>query len=953
MFRQKRLHRILLFLLLAVLVTPGAWAGTVGKISGTITNEANGQPLTGANVTIVGTTMGASADAAGKFAILNVPAGTYSVQATLVGYKPILMQNITVAPDFTTEVNFALTQTVLGIVQTVEIRAEKPLIQKDLTGTTRFIGREDIQNMPTRGYQDAASLQAGVTSQQINQDLSTADLESSNSPRLHVRGGRAEEVAYFVDGFSQQDPLTGLSTTSINQNAIDQIVVLTGGFNAEYGKIMSGAVNVITREGAPKYFGAIEAITDNLAGSWIGAKKYDNNIYDVSLGGPVFPGSDQLTFFVSGERRWQRDRSPHPIDKLGYTEDQKKLFLRDGLLPNNSLGGYTWQGKVTWALSNSLKLRGGTLGSKDEWREYHHQYLYNQAHMPRYEDWNKSVFGTATYTFNPKTFANLGVNWFYTERFRGDGVYFKDLSLYPSELPIDPATGDPVGNPRYPENAPLFWYGGQDTTKGSHVWDDYLHRESSYIGAKGDVAFQWSPTNQAKLGVEYRRHTLRRYRHLFPVQVWQGISDGGYNDVDGFGYVLDDPEKHLDSGIDGAKHPKDASFFVQNKYEKDQFVLNAGIRYDYLNAETDVLANNSLPLGEDRTTLDSSDLKKGKVRNKISPRLGVGFPVSERTQFHANYGLFFQQPNLENLYTGYGYLGYKAKVGGYYYPFGNPDLAPETTTAYEVGFTQQLAANARLDVTAFYKNVQDLVQVESIRSSPNSYTTFRNTDYGTIKGVDFAFDMRRTQSTTATVNYTFSYANGTGSVSNTQRNIAWTGGIAPKQTSPLDFDQRHKIAVNLDWRLGRGQGPMLGSVRPLEDFGVNLLFNMASGIPYTPTKAYDEVTLAAVNIEPAGPINSRYGPWTYRVDLKADRTFNAGGLDINAYVWVLNVLNRKNPASVYTSSGVSNETGWLSNPIGERAYSTAEQQELYNLAQLNPNNYDVPRMVRFGLKTSF
>jgi outer membrane receptor protein involved in Fe transport len=953
MFRQKRLHRILLLAFLAILVAPGAWAGTVGKISGVVTNEANGQPLAGANVTVVGTTMGANADAAGKFSILNVPAGTYQVQATLVGYKPIQMNNITVAPDFTTEVTFALTQTVLGIVQTVEIRAEKPLIQKDITGTTRFIGREEIQNMPTRGYQDAASLQAGVTSQQINQDLSTADLESANSPRLHVRGGRAEEVAYFVDGFSQQDPLTGLSTTSINQNAIDQIVVLTGGFNAEYGKIMSGAVNVITREGAPKYFGSIEAITDNLAGSWIGAKKYDNNIYDVSLGGPVLPGSDALSFFVSGERRWERDRSPHPIDGLGYTKEQQKLFLRDGLLPNNQLGGYTWQGKLTWALNNSLKLRAGTLGSKDEWREYHHQYVFNQAHMPRYEDKNNSVFGTATYTFNPKTFATLGVNWFYTERFRGDGVYFKDLSLYPSELPVDPATGFPIGNPRYAENAPLFWYGGEDSTKGAHVWDDYLHRESSYVGTKGDLSFQWSPTNQAKVGAEYRRHTLRRYRHLFPVQVWKGVAGGGYNDVDGFGYALDDPEKHLDSGLDGAKHPKDASLYFQNKYEKDQFVLNAGIRYDYLNAETDVLADNNLPLGEDRTVLNPSDLKKGKIRHKVSPRLGVGFPVSERTQFHANYGLFFQQPNLENLYTSYGYLEYKAKVGGYYYPFGNPDLAPETTTAYEVGFTQQLASNARLDVTAFYKNVQDLVQVESIRSSPNSYTTFRNTDYGTIKGVDFAFDMRRTENTTATVNYTFSYANGTGSVSNTQRNIAWTGGIPPKQTSALDFDQRHKISLNVDWRLGRGQGPVLGSLHPLEDFGFNILVNMGSGTPYTPTKPYDEVTLAAVNIEPAGPINSRYGPWTYRVDLKADRTINAGGLNVNAYIWVLNVLNRKNPANVYTSSGVSDETGWLSNPVGERAYSTAELRERYNLAQSNPNNYDVPRMVRFGLKTSF
>lgn len=507
MFLHIRLHRVLLLVLLVLVASQAAWASTVGKISGVVTNKGNNEPIAGANVVILGTTMGATADAVGRYAILNVPAGTYRIQASIVGFKPVVIDNVRAVPDFTTEVDFALEQTVLGIIQTVEVTAEKPLIQKDLTGTARFLGRQEIENLPTRGYQEAAALQAGVVSQQINQDVSTADLESSNAPRLHVRGGRAEEVAYYVDGFSQQDPLTGLSTTSINQNAIDQIVVLTGGFNAEYGKIMSGAVNVITREGGSRYFGSAEAITDNLGGSWVGAKTYDNNIYDLSLGGPVIPGSNQLTFFVSGEKRWSRDRSPHPIENIGLTADQEELYT-DGRLPNNSLDGYTYQGKLTWTLSRQLKLRAGTLNSKDDWQEYHHQYLFDQAHMPRYKDRNISYFGTATYSPSSKTFVTLGGNYFYTERFRGDGVYFEDLAAY--------GVGD-LGNPRYDTNAPLFWYG--DAEHGHHIWDDYLHRESSYWGGKGDVSFQWSPANQAKLGVEYRRHTLRRYRHLFPVQV--------------------------------------------------------------------------------------------------------------------------------------------------------------------------------------------------------------------------------------------------------------------------------------------------------------------------------------------------------------------------------------------------------------------------------------------------
>lgn len=951
MFLQMRILRFLAFVLLALIIGTTALAGTVGKISGVVTNRESGQPIAGANVTVVGTLMGTTADGAGRFFILNVPAGNYQVQATIVGFKPVLIENVTVAPDFTTEVNFALEQTVLGIVETVEILAEKPLIQKDLTGTTRFIGREEIENLPTRGYQDAAGLQAGI----VAQTVTPVGGEASNTPRLHVRGGRAEEVAYFVDGFSQQDPLTGLSTTSINSNAIDQIVVLTGGFNAEYGKIMSGAVNVITREGGPEYFGTLEAVTDNLAGDWVGAKSYDNNIYAASLGGPLFPGSDQLTFFASGERRWQRDRNPKPIEKLGLTSEQEDLF-KDGRLPNNELSGFTWQAKATWLLNNAIKFRAGTLNSRDDWQEYRHTYLFNLPHTPRYQDTNQSVFGTMTHTLTPTTFYTLGANWFYTERFRGDGRHFKDLEAY----------SRPDGNPTYDPTNPLFWYGPETvmeisdegdtsyvyTDATASIWDDYLHRESSYLGFKGDLSTQWTRSNQAKVGAEYRYHTLRRYRHLFPYRV--GGTAGAYTDVDRFGYELNDPEAELNDGIDGAKHPKDASLFFQNKYEKEQFVLNAGLRYDYLDVDTQVFRNEELPLGEDRAVLDpDEDLKAGKIRHKLSPRLGVGFPVSERTQFHANYGIFFQQPNLEDLYTGYNYVEYKVRVGGYYYPFGNPNLTPETTTAYEIGFTQQVSERARFDATAFYKNVQDLVQVQSIRSAPNSYSSFRNTDYGTIKGLDLAFDLRRTNNISATLSYTFSFANGTGSVANTQRNIAWTGGVAPKQTAPLDFDQRHKISVNLDWRLGKGQGPMLGEIHPFEDFGVNVLANLGSGNPYTPTKAYDEVTLAAVNVEPSGPINSRYGPWRYRVDMKVDRSFLVGGLDLNAYVWVLNVLNRRNPVAVYTSSGDPTETGWLSTSSGRASYSSAEAQALYDLAQKNPNNYDVPRMVRFGLKTSF
>ena len=226
------------------------------------------------------------------------------MRANLLGQAPYVADNVQVVPDFTTTLNMAMRTEAVQMAE-VRVEAERPLLQKDATGTTRFISSEDIQKLPTRGYRDAAAQQTGVVNFKLN-----IDNESQNSPTLIVRGGRPNETAYYVDGFSQQDPLTGTSNTSISNNAIEEVVVLTGGFSPEYGRVMSGAVNVITREGAKKYFGALESVTDVLSGTWVGAPKTGYNVYDASVGGPVLPGKDDLTFYLSGERRWQGDRGP-------------------------------------------------------------------------------------------------------------------------------------------------------------------------------------------------------------------------------------------------------------------------------------------------------------------------------------------------------------------------------------------------------------------------------------------------------------------------------------------------------------------------------------------------------------------------------------------------------------------------------------------------------------------
>jgi len=932
------LYRLAFAALALLVIPPLAGAGTTGKISGRVTNEKK-EPLAGVNIRIEGLRLGALSDDQGNYFIIGVPGGTYVVRANLLGEAPFVAENVSVTPDFTTDLNIVMKSEAVQMAE-VKVEAERPLLQKDATSTARFLSADQIARLPTRGYQEAAAQQSGVVAFQR-----LIDRESQNGPTLIIRGGRPNETAFFVDGFSQQDPLTGNSTTSINNNAIQEVVVLNGGFNAEYGRIMSGVVNVLTREGARNYSGSVEALTDNFGGTGndlLGSKIYDYNIYDANFGGPLLRGHDAGSFYFSGERRWEGDRNPN------------SAF--DGPLPSNSLGGWTGQGKLAIPLAKNISFKLGGLYSQDDWREYLNTYRFDLLHAPRYADRNRSLTGSLNHTLNAKSFYTLGANYFYTERKRGDGLYFDNIDQYSSTPQADFDTA-----------IPWFWPGNSDpnsplghvldslaTASGGtgHVFDDYLRRQSSYVGVKGDYTSQWNAFHQIKSGVEVDRHTLRFYEHYFPVEYPSNVVD-----IDRYGFSADG-RSYDDSGLDGPRKPFTASYYLQDKYERAGLVVNAGARYDYINVDVQSLASENLPLGPDGQ-LRSNDLVENKKYSRISPRLGIGFPVSDRTVLHVNYGQFFQQPNLQDLYVSYRFLEHKVQTGGYFVGFGNPNLKPEETTAYEVGIANQMSDYAKFDASVYYKDVTNLVEIATIASFPNSFSSYRNKDFATIKGLDLGFTLRRVNHIQANVAYSLSYAVGTGSVSNTQRNIAWVASDPPKQTAPLDFDQRHKVSIDMDYSLGKGEGPKVMSMTWLQNVDLNVLYNIGSGTPYTPTEVYDEPTLAAVSSVPSGPLNSRYGPWTQSVDLKATKSFKMAGLDMSAYLWLLNAFDEKNAVQVYTSTGSPFTTSYLNTAAGQAAKQDLSNKygldasQAYAAALQNPSLFTNPRMIRFGLRMGF
>lgn len=983
---------VLSFAVLVLAVT--AWAGTTGKIAGVVTDKSTGQPIPGAAISIVGTTWGALTDEEGRFVILNIPVGTYTLRSAIVGFTPVEVSNVGVNVDLTSIQDFSMGSEAVEL-GTVSVTAERPLVKQDRTSSLRIVGAEEVQNMPTRGYQDIVGLQAGSVRFSDNVGVrQRSGREASTTGSVNIRGGRSSEVAYYVDGFSQQDPLTGLSTTQINNNSIQEVSIVTGGFNAEYGLIMSGAVNVITRAGGDKFHGSLEAITDNFHGD-----SYDNNVYSGVLSGPLTPGSDKLTFYVAGERRWSGDREPHAT--------------AGGPLDHNESGLWNWQGKVNWRPAGNVSALLGTNGSVEKWNEFRNDWRFDLEHAPKYDDQNYSVFGELTYTVDPKTFFTVKGNWFSTERIRGDGMHFDDIWAY----------GRPNGNPNFdqtqlynawddmeldadslaegviyqlitPKEESTFTVEMPDGTtreqsfviRGDEatVWDDLLKRKSSYVGADVDLVSQVHPNHEVKAGLEFQRHALRRYQHLFPVNIYQG-ANGGFDDIDHFGYDEFGEESDADD-LNGVKNPVNMAAYLQDKFEWEGLVVNAGLRLDYFDYKTERLVDPEQPLDpydwatyadtasglsdDERNELRQSsqelsedELTASESVSRVSPRLGVAFPVAEGSVFHFSYGKFFQRPDLQNLYVNYDYLEYKIRTGGYFFAFGNPNLEPEETTAYEAGWQKSVGDNASIDITAFYKDVKNLTEVVTQPAVPNSFSTYRNVDYGTIKGIEFSLDMRRSRSISMQFNYALAYADGTGSFANTNSNIAWTVAEPPKHASSLEFDQRHKISAVLDVRAGENEGPKLGEFYPLENSGVNFLLGAGSGFPYSPVFVYNEVTLGAISPRPSGAINSRRQPWQYRVDMKANREITVGGkMKLDLFVWVINLFDRDNVVDTYESTGLPNSTGWLVTPDGQQFIADNAEihdsslltgEEKYQLKQADPRNYDTPRQIRFGARWTF
>ncbi len=334
------------------------------------------------------------------------------------------------------------------------------------------------------------------------------------------------------------------------------------------------------------------------------------------------------------------------------------------------------------------------------------------------------------------------------------------------------------------------------------------------------------------------------------------------------------------------------------------------------------------------------------------PRVGVSFPVTDRALFFGRYGVVSQRPSAFNFAS----LSLLLDRDETLLP--NPNLKPEQTIEYEIGFRHRLSERAAFTLSGFFRQIKDLITIRAVENAfPVLYFTAQNTDFGTVKGVELNFDLRRTRHVSLNANYTLSFADGTGSdVLTSQRNAL--GGFEPAHSVfPLDFDQRHRFNLSLDLRFGRGQGPRLGATYPLENIGVNVLVQAASGFPYT-ASTLEDVGLGGFFRTPLGAINAHRMPASNRVDLRIDRRVEVGDRAfVSFFVWIQNLLDAQNVFGVYRATGLPDEDGFRLTPAGQesitRQLRPETADEIYSHRIRDPEHYGIPRLIRLGARVTF
>ena len=866
-----------------------------GKITGKVSEKATGSPAVGVNVILIDTYLGAATDENGRFTILNIPPGTYSIRVDAIGFATITMKDVRVTTAQTTELSFTLEEAVIE-GQEVTVIAERPLVQKDLTASQRVTTAKEIEDMPVESFLGVLTTHAGV-----NQSAGGA---------LHVRGGRSNEVGYYIDGVSVSNPFyTNSLAVSVSNKALEEMKLVSGAFNAEYGNAMSGVVNVTIKDGGKNYDGSLSYYTGDYSSSAhdifpnIDDQDFTaNSTFDGFISGPVLPFlGDKLTFNVSLRRSESEGylygiREHNPSD-YAYFPPSGDWYIQitgdSSYVPMNPSQSTNGLSKITWRVSPTMKISTQSILSKAQSKSYSHAYKYNPDGVGTSYSANNNHSIKINHSLSPKSFyeANLFIS----------DTDYKNY-LYEDTTDSRYVSTDYINTE--PTSA-TFLFGG---TQMGHTY-----RVSNSVGGKFDFTIQMNDRHELKTGFSFRKDILeeRNFSILYNYNYRQPT-------------VL--PENESPYHVYYNKDALQYSAYIQDKMEYSSMIMNLGVRYDVFVPNDSSIADLVYPAA------GKNDAGK---KTMISPRVGVSLPITDKGIFHFSYGHFYQMPTLRNLYRESYFGAGLAPTVGY------PDLKPEKTVLYEFGFQQQFGNLIGMDINLFYKDIRELLALQSIRYDspqygPSNYAIYLNKDYGSSKGVTLSVSKRYdpVSKTRIWLDYTYQKSEGN-SVKSAAFYFSTLSGIEEeKLIVPLSWDQSHLL--NTTVIIGNPGGTTLG-----------LIGKISTGWPYTPS-------IPTANYVPEP--NSGRKPIQRNMDLKIERRVSIGSRTVSLFARVYNLFDIRNARYVYDDTGSPKytyeyrsiqETEQFKAHYGEPGIHTWEEYIT------RPQYYSSPRSFKIGFSLDF
>ncbi len=926
-----------------------------GRIQARIVDAKTGEGLPGANVTVKGTYYGGTSDIDGVVRIERINPGLYTVEVTLLGYKVVQFTGVRVEAGQATSLAAKLEETVLSLDQDIVVVGERPLFNIEETASRRNIGQTDIQAAAVQSVQAIVSLQPGVV---------FADNE------IHIRGGRSYENAYLIDGVSVQDPLAGTGFgLQLSPASIQEMEVITGGYNAEYGQATSGIVNITTREGAERYSGSLSYRTDHVGFNNGSYANWNTDIVDATLSGPepitsillpslgvAIPGS--VSFFGTvyanlsdGYTRWvevfgpgNRPSGYQVIAPGGLTSS---IFGGTRYAPRRS-NNYSMLGKLTYRPTGTIKLSytfnqsvvidqntqaiQSTLERVEPNPGYQYLFQYIPDSANTFTQRNLQHAISWTHTLSKQTFYEIRLSH-YMAHVRGDanGKSF-DRYMEPQDIITYPihyynVTSDTVGV--VPGDG--FYDVGSPTS-----WRDHYVSEWTF---KGDLTEYFSEKNKFKAGIEMRFQDMQMADLVRPWVKPLGFDNDIYSVRTGQGAI-----------------------YAQDNITLSGMILNFGMRLDYWapgKYVDDVARDTSsaliIPQALRTEYLNNTFGFLGyRMKARLSPRLGISHPVSDNQTLFFSYGHFSKFPRPPFVYSKLTRTSIRSTL-----PVGNPDLNPETTVAYELGLRNQLSGNDVLTVTAFYKDIFDYITEKSVRrltttAGAQYYTTYLNSDYGRVRGIEIEYKKRIGSWFRGGFSGSYSIATGKSSTPNENVIRLQQGEPETIKENYLIWDRPVQLSVSLNFTVPKGE-PLFGVGEGiLDDFNLFIRGSYESGKRYTPQvfTGFDPVNGRPEFVSNLDRILEEIGaPWFF-VDLNLEKTVDLGLARLIFSIEVQNLLDRKNAQIINPVTGRAYEYG---DPTPSSYNDPLYPQLTGDVSPFpyNPARYLNPRTVRAGLAIRF